>query len=54
MTYRYAKRTSQLKESFIREMVNLMVDPELISFAGGMPTPEFFPVEEMKKLSLKG
>lgn len=41
----------QLKGSAIRELLALASKPEIISFAGGLPAPELFPVEEMAKAS---
>lgn len=43
---RYAQRTQRMKGSAIRELLKLTEDPEIISFAGGMPAPEIFPTEE--------
>ena len=40
-----------MKRSVIRELLKLTQDPEIISFAGGLPAPESFPVEELKKIS---
>ena len=37
-----------LKGSEIRELMALTARPEVISFAGGMPAPELFPVEGVK------
>jgi 2-aminoadipate transaminase len=37
-----------LKRSVIRELLKLTADPELISFAGGLPSPDSFPVEQLK------
>ncbi|HNY00715.1 MAG TPA: PLP-dependent aminotransferase family protein [Oscillospiraceae bacterium] len=37
-----------LKGSAIRELLALANKPEIISFAGGMPAPELFPVEKVK------
>lgn len=36
-----------LKASAIRELLALTAKPEIISFAGGLPAPELFPVEQM-------
>ena len=44
----YASRMNQLKGSEIRELLKLTARPDIISFAGGLPAPELFPVEEMK------
>lgn len=53
MAIKYAKRMGSLKASEIRELLKLTEKPEIISFAGGLPAPELFPVEEMKAVSLK-
>lgn len=42
-----------MKASEIRELLKLTTKPEIISFAGGLPAPELFPVEEMKKVAVK-
>ncbi len=44
--HRYAQRTQRMKSSAIRELLKLTEDPEVISFAGGMPAPEVFPSKE--------
>ncbi len=36
-----------MKKSEIRELLKLTQDPEVISFAGGLPSPESFPVQEL-------
>jgi len=41
-----AKRTERMKSSIIRELLKLTTIPDLISFAGGMPAPELFPVRD--------
>lgn len=51
MAIKFAKRMDKLKGSEIRELLKLTEKPEVISFAGGLPAPELFPVEEMKKIS---
>jgi 2-aminoadipate transaminase len=45
----YATRTNRMKASAIRELLKLTERPEVISFGGGMPAPEIFPVEEVNK-----
>jgi 2-aminoadipate transaminase len=47
-----ARRMSDLRASEIREILKLTQRPGVISFAGGLPAPELFPVEEMKALTL--
>ncbi len=45
MNHPYARRLSGLQYSEIREILKLTEKPEIISFAGGLPAPELFPVE---------
>jgi 2-aminoadipate transaminase len=42
--YRYAQRMDRLTMSAIRELLKLTERPDVISFAGGLPAPELFPV----------
>ncbi len=44
---KFAKRMSQLKASEIREILKVTEQPGVISFAGGLPAPELFPIEEI-------
>ena len=44
----FADRMDRVKASDIRELLKLIARPEVISFAGGLPAPELFPVEEIK------
>lgn len=53
MAVKFADRMDNLKASEIRELLKLTEKPEIISFAGGLPAPELFPVEEMKKVAVK-
>ncbi|MEA4960280.1 aminotransferase-like domain-containing protein [Lutispora sp.] len=53
MSIKYAKRMEYIKGSAIRELLKLTEQPEIISFAGGLPAPELFPIEEMKEVCLK-
>ncbi|MFN2105817.1 MAG: PLP-dependent aminotransferase family protein [Candidatus Promineifilaceae bacterium] len=43
--YRYAQRMHNMGSSLIRELLKITQNPEIISFAGGLPAPEVFPVE---------
>ena len=43
-TYRFASRMSRMPVSAIREILKVTERPEIISFAGGLPAPELFPV----------
>ena len=49
--YRYALRTEGMGSSIIRELLKLTEQPDIISFAGGLPAPELFPVEEFRAAS---
>ncbi|HCN87832.1 MAG TPA: 2-aminoadipate aminotransferase [Oxalobacteraceae bacterium] len=46
--WHFAKRAQQLQSSVIREILKITMRPEIISFAGGLPSPATFPVERMK------
>lgn len=47
----FAKRTAQMKRSTVREILKLTAQPDVISFAGGLPAPELFPVERIQQAS---
>jgi 2-aminoadipate transaminase len=47
--HRYAQRTQRMTSSAIRELLKLTEQPDIISFAGGLPGPELFPVEELRE-----
>jgi 2-aminoadipate transaminase len=44
---RLAHRTGRLRPSTIREMLKVTQNPEVISFGGGLPAAELFPVEDV-------
>ena len=44
----FAERMSGIKPSDIREILKVASRPDVISFAGGLPAPELFPVEEVR------
>jgi len=46
---KYASRMDRIKASEIRELLKLTQQPEIISFAGGLPAPELFPLEAVEK-----
>lgn len=48
---KYSNRMERMKASEIRELLKLTAQPDIISFAGGLPAPELFPVEEIAKVS---
>ncbi len=44
----FSKRARQLSSSAIREILKITASEEVISFAGGIPAPETFPIEIIK------
>lgn len=48
---KYADRMEGMQSSEIRELLKLTAQPEIISFAGGLPAPELFPVEEIAQVT---
>jgi 2-aminoadipate transaminase len=48
-TSRYALRTKGVKSSAIRELLKITQKPEVISFAGGLPAPDVFPLERFQE-----
>lgn len=45
----FAERTKTMKRSTIREILKLTAQPDVISFAGGLPASEFFPIEHVRQ-----
>lgn len=45
----FATRSSRMKASEIRELLKLLDQPDIISFAGGIPDPTLFPAEEFQR-----
>lgn len=43
-----SKSCKNIPPSFIREILAVAEQPGMISFAGGLPNPTYFPVEQMK------
>jgi len=52
-TSRYAQRTKNIKSSAIRELLKFTQNPEIISFAGGLPAPDVFPTERFREACCK-
>ena len=44
-----AERTQYMQSSAIRELLKFTQDPDIISFAGGLPAPEVFPIREVEE-----
>lgn len=51
MELKTARRMSSIKASEIREILKITERPEIISFAGGLPAPELFPIKEIKEVN---
>ena len=51
MSDKFARRMGTVHRSFIREILKVTANPEIISFAGGLPNPELFPVAAMDQAS---
>ena len=47
--YRYAHRTQKMGSSVIRELLKLTEQPDIISFGGGLPAPDVFPLKEFQE-----
>lgn len=45
---KYANRASRMRASEIRELLKLLDQPDIISFAGGIPDPALFPAEAFR------
>lgn len=50
---RYANRTLGIKSSAIRELLKVTQRPEIISFGGGLPAPDVFPVQRFQEACKK-
>ena len=49
----YALRVEGMKSSMIRELLKVTQEPDVISFAGGLPAPEIFPIKECEEACCK-
>src|SRR6201997_3006442 len=50
---RYANRTLGIKSSTIRELLKVTQKAEIISFGGGLPAPDVFPVKRFEEACQK-
>ena len=50
LTAFYSKNALNMKRSEIRELLKISRIPGMISFAGGLPAPETFPVKELEEI----
>jgi DNA-binding transcriptional MocR family regulator len=53
LSIKFAKRMDNIRASEIRELLKITQKPGYISFGGGFPAPELFPVEEMINITSK-
>ena len=53
MEYQISENMKRVKGSAIREVFKIISKPDIISFAGGIPSPDTFPVEEIKLIIQK-
>lgn len=53
MGIKFADRMDNIKSSAIRELLKLTEEPDIISFAGGLPAPELFPIKELEQVCVR-
>ncbi|MEM0466914.1 MAG: PLP-dependent aminotransferase family protein [Candidatus Thermoplasmatota archaeon] len=46
----YSDRAGKMRKSEIRELLKVAQDPEVISFAGGLPNPKSFPIDDLQSI----
>jgi 2-aminoadipate transaminase len=46
----YSDRAGKMRKSEIRELLKVTQDPEIISFAGGLPNPLSFPIQDLRSI----
>lgn len=46
----YSDRAGKMRKSVIRELLKVAQDPEIISFAGGLPNPDSFPIDDLNSV----
>lgn len=51
MKLNFAERMSHIKASEIREILKVTEQEDVISFAGGLPAPELFPIREIEEVT---
>jgi len=50
---KFSKRSKNMKPSTVREILKLTQQPDIISFAGGLPSPKLFPIERIQDATNK-
>jgi len=53
MSFQMARRAERMNPSVIREILKVTEQPGIISLAGGLPSPDTFPIEAMRAASEK-
>lgn len=48
---KFARRLQKMQGNVIREILKLTQQPDIISFAGGLPAPDSFPAEELAEIA---
>jgi 2-aminoadipate transaminase len=51
--YLFSKRIGHIPKSFIREILKVTSSPDIISFAGGLPNPDYFPLTAIQEAAVK-
>ena len=51
--FKFSKRVPADGTDAVGAILKAAADPKIISFAGGLPAPELFPVEGMKKQRIR-
>jgi len=49
----YSDRAGKMRKSVIRELLKVAQDPDIISFAGGLPNPKSFPTDDLTDIIQK-
>lgn len=49
----FSDRITDVPRSFIREILKVTLDPDVISFAGGLPNRQLFPVDQLKEATCR-
>lgn len=49
MTFQFATRTAGLRSSAIRDLLKVTEMPDMLSLAGGLPTPDSFPLPDLRR-----
>jgi 2-aminoadipate transaminase len=47
----YSKNVMNIERSAVRELLKITRQPDIISFGGGLPAPDTFPIEEVEEIA---